>query len=164
MRFKTLILLALCAVFALSIAGCAQDSTNTTDDNPAEQELNMKGMDGASGSTGTSGTDTTREKATGGTDGTKLALVADPDGALKFNTTKLNAKAGDIEIVLTNESSMEHDVAVEDKSGKVLGKSDTVSGGEVTLKLKDVKPGTYTFYCTIPGHRQAGMEGTLTVR
>ncbi len=124
----------------------------------------MQSKDGASMGTGKTGTDTTRSDAMGGTDATKLTLVADKTGALKFNTDKLNANAGNIDITLDNESSVTHNVEVSAKGGKVLGTSKDVSGGDTTLDLKDVKPGTYTFYCDIPGHRQAGMEGTLTVR
>jgi plastocyanin len=155
MRLKTLFVLALCAVFALAITGCAQDNTNTTDDNPAEQEANLPSE---------TGTNPERTAATGGTDGTKVALSTDPSGALKFNTTKLNAEAGALDVVLLNESSTPHDVAVEDKSGKVLGTSEEVTKGHTTLALEDVAAGSYTFYCTLPGHEQAGMKGTLTVR
>lgn len=150
---------------AAIFAGCAQDSTNTTDDNPEMQEAVMHG--GATGGTaksGSSSTNTTRSEASGGTSGNKLALSTDPSGALKYNTTKLNANAGNVTIALTNESAVPHDVAVEDSSGKKLGTSKEITKGSTTLKIKDLGPGTYTFFCTVPGHEQAGMKGTLTVR
>ena len=62
---------------------------------------------------------------------------------------------------MANMSPVEHDVAIAEGS-KVLGQTPTFVGGSKTLTLK-LKPGTYTFYCTVPGHRQAGMEGKLTV-
>ncbi|MBJ7459280.1 MAG: cupredoxin domain-containing protein [Thermoleophilaceae bacterium] len=168
MNIKSFSLIALVAAFAIVFAGCAQDSTDITNENPAMQEEIMKGTaeqtaaDAAAAEQ--SSTDTTRSEAAGGTDGTKLALIADPSGALKYNKTKLNAKPGNITITLINESTTPHDVAVETESGKSLGESEDVSEGTTKLVLKDVKAGTYTFYCSLPGHRQAGMEGTLTVR
>jgi uncharacterized cupredoxin-like copper-binding protein len=39
-----------------------------------------------------------------------------------------------------------------------------VTGDSTTLDLTDVKPGTYTFYCSVDAHKAAGMEGTLTVQ
>ncbi|HEX4437568.1 MAG TPA: plastocyanin/azurin family copper-binding protein [Solirubrobacteraceae bacterium] len=92
---------------------------------------------------------------------TKLALAADPGGQLAFDAKALSAKAGTVTITMTNMSPVEHDVAVAEGS-KVLGQTPTFVGGSKTLTLK-LKPGTYTFYCTVPGHRQAGMEGKLTV-
>jgi uncharacterized cupredoxin-like copper-binding protein len=44
-----------------------------------------------------------------------------------------------------------------------VGTTPTFQGGSKTLSL-NLKPGTYKFYCSVPGHRMAGMEGTLTVQ
>ncbi len=92
---------------------------------------------------------------------TKLALAANPGGALSYDTKQLSAKAGRVTITMTNMSPLEHNVTVAQGS-TVLGATPTFAGGSKTLTLK-LKPGTYTFYCSVPGHRQAGMEGTLSV-
>ena len=92
---------------------------------------------------------------------TTLKLAANPAGQLSYDTKQLSAKAGSVTIDMSNMSPVEHDVAIAEGS-KVLGQTPVFTGGSKTLKLK-LKPGTYTFYCTVPGHRQAGMEGTLTV-
>jgi uncharacterized cupredoxin-like copper-binding protein len=90
-----------------------------------------------------------------------LALAADPAGALAYNTKQLSAKAGTVTITMTNMSPLEHDVAVAEGT-KVLGATPVFKGGTMKLTLR-LKPGKYVFYCTVPGHRQAGMEGTLNV-
>ena len=64
-------------------------------------------------------------------------------------------------ITMANMSPVEHNVTIAEGS-KVLGATPTFAGGTKTLTVK-LKPGKYTFYCSVPGHRQAGMEGTLTV-
>jgi uncharacterized cupredoxin-like copper-binding protein len=92
---------------------------------------------------------------------TTLKLAADPTGQLAYNTKTLSSKAGNITITMTNSSPVEHDVTIA-QGTTVLGKTPTFAGGARSLSLK-LKPGTYTFYCSVPGHRQAGMEGTLTV-
>jgi uncharacterized cupredoxin-like copper-binding protein len=92
---------------------------------------------------------------------TTLRLKADPNGALRFNTNHLTAKAGTVKIVLTNPSSsgMEHAIAIQGHgSGKVVS-----AGGTSTLTAT-LKRGTYTFLCPVPGHAAGGMKGTLTVR
>jgi plastocyanin len=93
--------------------------------------------------------------------GTSLTLSANPSGLLAYNTKQLSAKAGTVTISFTNESPLEHNVTIAEGS-KVLGATPTFKGGTKTLTLT-LKAGTYTFYCSVPGHRQAGMEGTLTV-
>jgi plastocyanin len=92
---------------------------------------------------------------------TALRLVANPSGQLSYDTKQLRARAGKVTITLTNSSPIEHDVAVA-QGTKVLGATPVFAGGSRSITLH-LKPGTYAFYCTVPGHRQAGMEGTLTV-
>jgi plastocyanin len=91
---------------------------------------------------------------------TTLQLAADPGGALSFDKDTLEAPAGTITIELANESSLPHNVAVED--GGVDEESETVTGESTSLTV-ELQSGTYTFYCSVPGHREGGMEGTLTV-
>ena len=116
------------------------------------------GGGGGSATTGGGGGATT---AASGGGGQTLALAADPSGALKYDKTQLEATAGDITIDLTNDSPLPHDVAVEGNG--VQQTSDRVTGGSTTLSL-NLKPGTYTFFCSVDGHRAAGMEGTLVVK
>jgi plastocyanin len=92
---------------------------------------------------------------------TTLQLAANPEGNLSYDTKTLSAKPGTVTITMTNSSPVEHNVTIASGS-TVIGATPTFTGGARTLSLK-LKPGTYTFYCSVPGHRQAGMEGTLTV-
>lgn len=92
---------------------------------------------------------------------TKLSLAADPGGQLSYDTTKLAAKAGKVTITMANSSPLEHNVTIAEGS-KVLGSTPTFAGGSKTVTVT-LKPGKYKFYCSVPGHQQAGMEGTLTV-
>ncbi len=99
-------------------------------------------------------------EATTQAEGTTLQLAADPNGQLAFDKTSLDAPAGTVTIDLTNDSSVPHNVEVEGNG--VEETSDTVTGESTSLTV-DLEPGTYDFYCAVPGHREAGMEGTLTV-
>ena len=92
--------------------------------------------------------------------GTTLELAADPGGGFSFDKTTLEAPAGTVTIHLTNDSSVPHDVAIEGNG--VDEKTDTVTMGDISLTV-ELEAGEYTFYCSVPGHRQGGMEGTLTV-
>jgi plastocyanin len=92
---------------------------------------------------------------------TTLKLAASPAGQLAYDTKQLSAKAGKVTIDMTNTSPIEHDVAVAQGS-TVVGQTPVFAGGSKSVTL-NLKPGAYKFYCTVPGHRQAGMEGTLTV-
>lgn len=91
-----------------------------------------------------------------------LQIAADATGLLKFNTKSLTTKAGAVTITMTNSSPLEHNVTIAQGS-TVLGATPTFTRGTRALSLT-LKPGRYVFYCSVPGHRQAGMEGTLTVQ
>jgi plastocyanin len=109
----------------------------------------------------TTGTPTPPSSPAPGAASSAVALAASPTGELSYNTKQLSAKAGKVTITMTNSSPLEHNVTVASGS-TVLGATPTFKEGSRTLTL-NLKPGTYTFYCSVPGHRQGGMEGTLTV-
>jgi plastocyanin len=93
-----------------------------------------------------------------------LQIAASPTGQLAYVTNKASATAGAVTIEMPNNSGVSHNIAVQQgTSGAVLGASSFITKGATSVKLA-LKPGTYTFFCQVPGHRQAGMEGTLTVK
>jgi|SRR6185295_112971 len=100
------------------------------------------------------------EPTESGASATTLKLAADPT-QIAFDTTELSAKAGEVTIDFDNPSALEHDVAIE-QGGKQIAISETITEGSTSVSA-DLKPGTYTFLCTVPGHAEAGMTGTLTV-
>jgi plastocyanin len=139
-------LIALLCAFAIPIAGCGGDD------------------DDGSGGGGASTSEAPKENTGGGGGAGKaqtLKIAADPSGALKFDKTSLTAKAGKITVVMDNPSDVPH--AVEIEGPGVEAKGETVGKGGVSKASAEVKPGKYDFYCPVDGHRQAGMEGTLTV-
>jgi uncharacterized cupredoxin-like copper-binding protein len=107
---------------------------------------------------------TTTAAAGGGGGGGSTVDISTPSGSdLAFNQQDASAKAGSVTIDFDNMQSLQHDVKVEDSSGQELGGTDLVSSATATATV-DLQPGSYTFFCSVPGHREAGMEGTLTVK
>ena len=148
-RMPTFLVLGAAAA-ALAAAGCGGGGGNTS----------TSANTTPAASTTPAAASSTPAPASGAT--TKLSLSADPSGNLKFNKSSLSAKAGTVTITMDNPASIPHGVAVEgngvDKDGQIVQK-----GGKSTVTV-NLKPGKYTFYCPVPGHRQAGMQGTLTVQ
>jgi plastocyanin len=99
----------------------------------------------------------------------KLEIPADPGGQLSYLTNKASASAGSVTISMPNMSGVSHNIAIESGShgasgpGPIVGTSSFVAKGVASIKVT-LKPGTYTFFCQAPGHRAAGMYGTLTVK
>jgi plastocyanin len=138
------------AALALSLSACggSSSSSSSTTSSPATTPSNSTTSPAPSGAS-----------AGGG----RLSLAADPSGQLKFTQSTLTAKAGTVTIAFTNSAPVVHNLTVQQGTGgAVLGATPTFHGGTKTLTLK-LKPGTYTFFCSVPGHRAAGMQGTLTV-
>ena len=94
--------------------------------------------------------------------GGKLEIPADPSGGLAYTFGAAEAPAGSLEIDSPNESSVDHNIAVEGSGVSEIGP--VVKNGGVSKVTVDVKAGDYTFFCSVPGHRQGGMEGKLTVK
>lgn len=96
----------------------------------------------------------------GGGGGSTVKITADPSGALKYEETDVTANAGSVTIDFTNMSSVPHNVTIEGNGAS--GGTDTISGSSTSTTI-DLQPGTYTFFCSVDSHRQAGMEGKLVV-
>jgi plastocyanin len=94
--------------------------------------------------------------------GNALRLTADPGGELRFDRQTLRARPGEVTIVMDNPSTVPHNVSIEGHGVKEEG--DTVGKGDRSTVRVELRPGEYDFYCSVPGHREGGMEGTLTVR
>jgi plastocyanin len=94
--------------------------------------------------------------------GRTLALAADPGGALRFDKTRAALLAGRVTIRLTNDSAVEHNATIAQGS-KTLGATKTITESTDTLAL-ELAPGDYVMFCSVAGHRESGMEGTLTVK
>jgi len=97
----------------------------------------------------------------GGGGGSTVKISADPSGALKYEQTDVSATAGSITIDFTNMSSLPHDVTIEGNGAS--GATDEITNSSTSTTV-DLDTGTYTFFCSVDGHRAAGMEGTLTVK
>jgi plastocyanin len=96
-------------------------------------------------------------KGPGGT----VKLAADPT-QIAYATKALSSKPGKVTIDFNNPAPIQHDVAIA-KGSQELAKSPLISQSSTSVSA-DLAPGKYVFYCTVPGHRQAGMQGTLTVK
>jgi plastocyanin len=121
---------------------------------------------GGDDETGTTAAETTATETTetsGGGGGETVSFEADPGGELAFTESDVTAKAGEATIEFTNPSSTPHDVVIEDESGNEVARVDVITDSTATTTA-DLEPGTDTFYCSVSGHREAGMEGTLTVK
>ena|SRR5215831_3814580 len=92
---------------------------------------------------------------------TVLHLQTASGAQMKFTSSSLKAKAGVVVIMLQNASLVPHNVAIKGNGVNVKGK--VVPHGSVSTVTATLKKGRYEFYCSVPGHEQAGMKGTLTI-
>jgi plastocyanin len=141
------------ASVALVACGGSSSSSTTTGSGESEGAAEAPAESGGSAGGG--------ESAGGG--GSIVKIATPPGTQLAYTTNKATAKAGQVSVEFENPQELQHDVSIEDSSGKVLAETELVAGGSATTTA-NLKPGTYTFFCSVPGHREAGMEGTLTVK
>lgn len=147
MKRVTFAFILIVATFALVACGGDEETAPATDTGSATEaeEGGEAGGDGGAA-------------AAGGT----VEFEAAPDESLAYTTDSASTEAGEVTIEFTNPQSIAHDVAIEDSSGETVGKTEVITEGSDSTVV-DLEAGEYTFYCTVPGHREAGMEGTLTV-
>lgn len=91
-----------------------------------------------------------------------LALAADPSGGLSYDKRAATVEGGAATIRFVNRAPVPHNVTI-GRGGKVIVATKTIQGATTTTDAT-LPAGRYVFYCSVDGHRQAGMQGTLTVR
>ena len=140
----------LLALFPLALAGIALVACGSSNNNNSSTTATSTSSGAAAGGGGGGG-------------GPTISISSDPSGALKFNTASLSAKAGSDTFAFTNDAPLAHDFTIETPSGQKVAATPIFSGGTKSTTAT-LKPGTYKFLCTVPGHAAAGMQGTLTVK
>ena len=150
---KKVTALLVLALASLALVACGgDDDSDTTSTATSTNGSETSGGEAGGGQTGG-----------GGGGGSAVKFVADPSGSLAYTTTQASAKAGEVTLDFENPQSLTHDVAIEDSSGKEVGATELITDSSTSTTV-ELKPGTYTFFCSVPGHREGGMEGTLTVK
>jgi uncharacterized cupredoxin-like copper-binding protein len=137
-------------VLALGLAACGGSSSSSST-GPSTS---------SSAPAATSTSSSAAAAPSGGAGG--LTEAADPSGQLKFTKSSLSTKPGKVTIQFTNMAPEMHNMTIATSSGTVVGATPTFEKGTKALTVH-LKPGKYVFYCSVPGHRQGGMQGTLTV-
>jgi plastocyanin len=151
---KKVVAFLVLAIAALALVACgssSDSSSSTTETSGGESQAEQGGTAKEESSSG------------GGASASTLKFEADPNGELAYTSTSETAKAGKVTVEFKNPQALTHDVAIESSSREEVGKTELIADGSDTTTV-DLKPGTYTYFCTVPGHREAGMEGTLTVK
>lgn len=146
-------MLAIAATAALALTGCSSDGgdagagagTDTAEESSGETD------DGDSGGDDTAGGDA----AAGG------ELTFTGTDAVAWESSEKSTAPGSTEITVSCGEAVPHGIAIEGvQGGGELAACDPGGSGSATVELE---AGEYTFFCTVPGHREQGMEGTLTV-
>ncbi len=146
-------------VVALLVAACGGSSSSGTEaTGGAETSAEEAGGEGG-GSGGSEESEAGEEAAGGGHPTLKIAAA---ESGLAYASDTASVEAGEVTIEFENPQPIAHDVAIETFNGEVLGQTETIAEGSDSTEI-ELKPGTYKFFCTVPGHREAGMEGILTV-
>ena len=140
---------------ALALVACGGDDDDSDTTGGGAQTTTENGSEAGGGG----------NEAEGGSAGSggSLAFEADPGGGLAYTAKTATAEAGKTTVDFTNPQPISHDVAIEDSGGKEVGATEVIGEGSDSTVV-DLKPGEYTFFCSVPGHREAGMEGELTVK
>jgi plastocyanin len=133
---KLSIALAIAALGPVGIAACGEDEESTSSSSSSSEETTSGG-------------------------GSTIAITAVEDGSFAYEEESVEAEAGSVTIEFDNPAALGHDVRVEGPDGDIGG-TDVISEDTTTATV-ELDPGDYTFYCSVAGHREGGMEGDLTV-
>lgn len=153
------------AVFSVIVVGTAAYAVANAREEQDHRNEELAKEEGTAAEDVQSGEDQQGSPGGGAPDAavTTVDVASPEDGSLVFEPDGLQVDAGTITIAYSNPSSVPHNINIEDASGQVLAKSQTITASDLELTA-ELSPGEYVYFCSVPGHRQAGMEGTLIVQ
>lgn len=142
-----IVVLSLVALLALGVAACTPQGPDVTEDeqDTADQRPEQPSEDSEEGETGEGG---------GGETFTFVAVDID------WQDAPSELPAGEVALELDNQGNIFHDLTVEELGDEIVAEAE---GGETDTGSVELEAGEYTFYCSVPGHRESGMETTVTV-
>ena len=143
-RLLTILSVLAISAFGLAACGGGDDESSSTSAASTTTSTSSSAGGGASGGGGT------------------VKFEADPSGQLAYTSDTATAKAGDVTIEFDNPASLGHDVVIEDADGNEIARTDVITDDSTSTNAT-LEAGEYTFFCSVDAHRDAGMEGTLTV-
>lgn len=139
---------------SIALVACGGSSSSSSESTSAETTSESGSAAGEGGG----------KEAEGGSAGSASAVdIETASSGLAYSSKSATAKAGMVTVDFTNSQAIPHDVAIESSGGEVIGQTELATEGSDSTEV-ELEPGTYTYFCTVPGHREAGMEGTLTVK
>ncbi len=163
------VLAGVIAVFALIVGTTMAFAVDLSEEEQShrEHELAMEEQE-AQAESQTEGAGEAAPQTPGGqpqpSEQTTLAVSSPEDGSLVFEPDGLETGPGGTSITYANPSPVPHSLALESDDGSVLGETPVFASGEESVAFPDLAPGEYIYFCTVPGHREGGMEGNLTVQ
>jgi plastocyanin len=154
---KNLVIVLSAGALALGVAACGSSSSSS-----ASTSSSAAAAAPSSSSSSSAAAPAKSSSAPSSAASSHVAISANPKGALMFSKTSLTAKAGKVTIAFTNQAPEGHNFTLKTSGGQTVGATPTFNGATKTLTVT-LKPGTYTYLCTVPGHATGGMTGTLKV-
>jgi plastocyanin len=152
---KNFVIVLSAGALALGVAACGGSSSSSSSAAAAAPAT-------SSTSAAAAAPTSTSASAPSSSGASHIAIAANPGGSLMFDKHSLTAKAGKVAVTFTNKAPEGHNFTIQTPGGATVAATPTFNGGSKTVTAT-LKPGKYTFLCTVPGHAMAGMKGTLTV-
>ncbi len=148
------LILLLIAVFSIGLlAACGGDDDDGSGETPTEATTASTTPTAPPPATDTAGEEPAPAEPT------VVEIPADEAG-LAYQVTEATAPAGEVTLRMPNPSGLDHNIAVDMPTA---AEGEVVGNGGVSEITVNFPAGEYEYYCSVPGHRAAGMTGTLTV-
>jgi plastocyanin len=159
---RNLAVLLSAGAMALAVAACGGSSSSSSSAAAGGGSTATSSAPAATSASSASSSGSSGANASSAGGSSHLNIAAAASGQLMFSTDHLSAKAGTVDITFTNKAPEGHNLTLKSPDGKTLAATPTFMGGSKSISVK-LTPGKYTYICSVPGHAQGGMTGTLTV-